>query len=86
MLEKERKFFDRKKAELIDDHLGKFVVIKENEMIGVFNTIEEAMSDGARRFGLSPFLVRQINNTVDNEVNIPALSLGILNANSTRPI
>lgn len=86
MLEKERKFFDRKKAELIDEHLGKFVLIKENELVGVFNTIEETLSEGARRFGLSPFLVRQVNNSVENEINIPALSLGILNANSTRPI
>lgn len=86
MLEKERKFFDRKKAEFIGDHLGRFVLIREDKLVGVFNTIEEAMSEGARRFGLSPFLVRQVSNLVENEINIPALSLGILNANSTRPI
>lgn len=86
MLEKERKFFDRKKAELIAEHLGKFVLVKENKLVGVFNTIEEAMSEGARQFGLSTFLVRQVSNSVENEINIPALSLGILNANSTRSI
>ena len=86
MLEKERKYFDRKKAEFIAEYLGKFVLIKENKLIGVFNTVEDALSDGARRFGLSPFLVRQVSNSVETEINIPALSLGILNANSTRPI
>ena len=86
MLDKEREFFDRKKADLINEHLGKFVLIKESKLIGVFNTIEDAMSEGARLYGLSPFLVRHVNNTVENEVNIPALSLGILNANSTRPV
>jgi hypothetical protein len=86
MLEKERECFDLKKPELLEDHRGKFVLIKEDDLVGVFNTIEEAMSEGARLFGLQPFLVRQINNAVEEEINIPALNLGILNANSTRPI
>ena len=47
MLEKERKFFEQKKEQLIADHLGKFVLIKEEDLIGSFNTIEEAVTEGA---------------------------------------
>ncbi|MEJ7624212.1 MAG: hypothetical protein WKF34_09485 [Pyrinomonadaceae bacterium] len=86
MLEKERRFFEKKKTELVDEHLGQFVLIRESKLIGIFNTIEEALAEGARQFGLSPFLVRQITNSAKAEINIPALALGILNANSTRPI
>ena len=86
MLEKERKFFDKNKAKLVAEHVGKFVLVKDSILIGVFNTIEEAISEGARRFGLQSFLVRQVNEAPTPEINIPALTLGILNANSTRPI
>lgn len=86
MLEKERQYFSDHHAELISRYLGKFVVIKEEEVVGAFNTIEEALAEGARRFGLEPFLVRQVTTAEEKEINIPALTLGILRANSSRPI
>jgi len=86
MLDKERKLYKKKHSELVKTSLGKFVLIKGEELIGVFNTIEEAISEGARRFGLQSFLVREIKHEIETTVNIPALSLGILSANSTRPV
>lgn len=86
MLDRERKYFSKNKAELVASHLGKFVVIKGLELVGAFNTVEEAIGEGARRFGLEPFLVRLVAVADEGEVHIPALSLGILNANSTRSV
>ena len=86
MLERERKYFERKRAELAERHLGKFVLIRESKLLGVFNTVEEAMAEGARRFGLEPFLVRQIVENAESEIHIPALTLGILSADSTRSV
>ena len=86
MLEKERKFYDEKLDELVSQHVGQFVLIKEEELIGVYNKIEEALAEGARRFGMQPFLVRQISKTSETEVNIPALTIGILRADSPRSV
>ena len=86
MLDQEREFFDEIRAELVDKHLMKFVLIKEKNLIGTYNTIGEALSEGARRFALGPFLVRQVLNSAPEPLYIPALSLGILNANSTRSV
>lgn len=86
MLETERKFFDEHKAEFVEKYLERFVLVKDDELIGVFNTIEEAISEGARQFGLSSFLVRQVSNELESEIYIPALSLGLLNADSTRSV
>ena len=86
MLEKERQYFSEHLAELVSQHLGKFVVIKDDELIGTFNTIEDALAEGAGRFGLTPFLVRQVTTAEEKEINIPALTLGILRADSSRPI
>ncbi|MGI9168348.1 MAG: hypothetical protein ACR2G5_18525 [Pyrinomonadaceae bacterium] len=81
MLEKERQFYADRLAEWLSRFPGKFVVVKGQELLGVFDTVEEALAEGARRFALEPFLVRRVQPTQD-EVNIPALSLGILIANT----
>ena len=86
MLDKERQYFADHLAELLSQHLGQFVVVKDDELIGAFNTIEEALAEGARRFGLKPFLVRQVSAANEKEINIPALTLGLLRADSSRPV
>ena len=86
MLEKERQYFSDHSAELRERYLGKFVVIKDDQLIGAFNTIEEGLSEAARRFGLEPFLVREVIATEEKEINIPALTLGLLRADSSRQI
>ncbi len=84
MLEQEILFYNTHLKELVTSDLGKYVLIKNNELIGKFNTFDDALSEGARRFGLVPFLIRQIQ-TDQEEINIPALTLGILNADITYP-
>lgn len=79
-LDKELKFFETKKGDLVRVHPGKFVLIKGHELLGVFDTADAAVSEGARRFGADSFLVRQINASEEN-VYIPALALGLLYAN-----
>lgn len=86
MLEKERKYFSEHHADLLSRYPGKFALVKDDELIGTFNTIEEALAEGARRFGLQALLVRQIAATEEKEINIPALTIGILRADSSRPI
>ncbi len=86
MLDEERKLYKEKHDELVKTSFGKFVLIKGSEIIGVFNTIEEGISEGARRFGLQSFLVREIRQEVETTVDIPALTLGILSADSTRSV
>lgn len=86
MLDNERKTFEEKREELVAQSLGKFVLIKDSNVIGVYNTIEEALSEGARRFTKEPFLARRIAPKADREINIPALTLGILRANSTHTV
>jgi hypothetical protein len=41
-------------------HPGKFVVIHQEEIAGVFGTYADAVRAGYERFGLDPFLVKQI--------------------------
>lgn len=84
VLEKERKYFETNRKQWVALHPGKFVLVKGEELIGVFDKPEDALAEGARRFGLDSFLVRQVKEA-EELIYIPALTLGILRADSTRP-
>lgn len=82
MLEEERSFYEEKHREWLQHYAGKFALVKGRELVGVFDTSEAALAEGARRFGLTPFLVRPVL-AVQEEIHIPALTLGLLRADLT---
>jgi hypothetical protein len=81
MLETERKYYDAHKAEWLRTHAGRFVVVKDEQLIGVYDTLDEALQAGAAEFGLVPFLVRRVGEG-EQTVTVPALTLGLLGAHS----
>lgn len=79
MLETEIKFFRKNQEDWIKKYPGKFVLVKGEKLIGVYTSEDEALAEGARHFGLTSFLIRNVNDD-DRVVHIPALTLGIINA------
>ena len=61
-LEKEMETYKRKLPELTAS-AGKYALIHGDDFIDVFASYEDAIKDGYRRFGLAPFLVKQIQAT-----------------------
>lgn len=78
-LQEELETYARLEEELKKSAPGKFVVIKGSEIVGTFDTLELALTEATRRFGLEPYLVRQIGEQVE-QLNIPALTLGLIGA------
>lgn len=85
MLERERNFFEQHRQEWCSKYPSKIVLIKGEELVGIFDRHEDALSEGARRFGIESFLVRRVEEK-EELVYIPALTLGILRANSTHSV
>jgi hypothetical protein len=79
-LQTEREFFKANQSEWMKTHNGKFVLIKGSSLVGVFDSPENAVSDGLKRFGSESFLVRGVGET-DEALRIPALMFGLFNAN-----
>jgi hypothetical protein len=77
MLDKEREYYGAHLTEWQQSHPGKFVVVKDDQVLGFFDTLDEALSAGGARFGLSSFLVRRVGEQQET-VDIPALTLGLL--------
>ena len=60
MLRTELETYGAQKNELIGKSKGKFALVKDDHVIGVFDTKIDAIRQGYDRFGNVPFLVKQI--------------------------
>ena len=78
-LEQEIATFERLKAQLVENHSGKFALIKGEEFIDAFDTPDNAYQEGIRRFGREPFLVKRISATEEVYRN-QALFSGLMHA------
>jgi len=83
MLETELNYLNTHREELLRLYGGKILVIKGEEVSGAFDTMDEALKDAATKHGLTNVLIRR---PADGQVavSIPALTLGILNADNAR--
>jgi hypothetical protein len=59
-LKAEIETYNRNKQRLVAQGDGKFVVIQGCDIAGVWDTYEDALQAGYEKFGLTPFLVKQI--------------------------
>jgi hypothetical protein len=59
-LERELETYKAKLPEL-KRHEGKFVLIHESDVIDTFSSYDDALKEGYKRFGLKPFLVKEIH-------------------------
>ncbi len=81
ILEQELAYYNQHRADLLSKYEGKFLLIKGSELVGSFENAEAAYQEGLRRFGNTPFLIKQVLREERVE-HIPALTLGIVHASS----
>ena len=80
VLKKELQHFEKVKADLLKTNQGQFALIKGEELLGTFSTMEEAYKQGMDRFGVEPFLIKQIVE-IEEKQKIPALTSYLIHAN-----
>lgn len=84
MLEQERDFFRSHCEEWNEDHYGDYALVKGRELIGFYDEETDALAEGARRFGEDDFLVRRVDGAKQQQVRVPALTLGILQSDDSQ--
>jgi hypothetical protein len=59
-LDTEIAVYDAKRQELEASHMGKWVLVHESELIGIFDSFQGAAENAVRKFGRGPYLIRQV--------------------------
>ena len=52
--------YENLQSTLEADHFSKWVVMYDEELIGTYETFEEAADDAVGKFGRGPYLIRQV--------------------------
>jgi hypothetical protein len=52
--------YEMMRADLESAHLGKWALVHDRKLIGVFDAFERAAETAVREFGRGPYLIRQI--------------------------
>lgn len=60
VLDLELQTYQKHKEELLEKEAGRFVLIKDDKIIAVFDTERDAIEQGRRELGNVPFLVEEI--------------------------
>ena len=76
LLDLESATYEKHKDELLGKSEGKFVLIHEEQILGVFDSEGDAIAQGFEKLGNVPFLVKQILK-VDVPQNFVTNLLGI---------
>jgi hypothetical protein len=79
MLETELKYLQTHREDLAKRYPGRFLVIKGEEVTGVYETREAALTGAVEKHGLTNVLIRRAEDS-DELISIPALAFGLINA------
>ena len=60
-LAEESRTYEANVEQWAEEHAGEFVLIRGTEVVGFFETNEQALSEGYSRFGVAPFFVKQVS-------------------------
>jgi hypothetical protein len=60
ILDQEIAAYDAMRSDLENHHMGEWVVISGNKLIGVFSSFDVAANDAVQKFGRGPYLIRQV--------------------------
>lgn len=60
-LEREMETFNRKLPELKAENEGRFALVHQDEVVDIFSSYDDAIKAGYAKFGLTPFMVKQIH-------------------------
>jgi hypothetical protein len=79
-LETEIKHFESHKDEWLEHYQNKYALVKGEQLIDTFDTIEAAYRAGVEKFKTEPFLIRKIQKEEPVQY-FSSLTPGITNAN-----
>ncbi len=77
LLDEEIETFKKNKENLLQDHLGKYVLIKKDKIIGTFFDKRDAINQGYKRFPNQEFLVKEIQEC-DEEIKLSNYGVKVL--------
>jgi hypothetical protein len=68
-LDQEIAAYDAMSADLEAQHMGKWALVRDRKLVGIYDSFEKAAEEAVSRFGRGPYLIRQVGAP---KVTLPA--------------
>jgi hypothetical protein len=68
-LEVEISAYDSMREKLEAEHMGKWVLLHDRQLVGVYDSFDVAAEEAVKRFGGGPYLIRQVGAP---QITLPA--------------
>jgi hypothetical protein len=68
MLEREYEFYENNKSEIREKYLGKQIVIVGNEIIGVYDDLDEAYMETIKAYTPGTFMIHDVPVDIEDEI------------------
>jgi hypothetical protein len=68
MLEKEFEFYENNKSEIREKHLGKQIVIVEDQIIGIYDDMDNAFQETIRTYKPGTFMIHDVPMNIEDEI------------------
>jgi hypothetical protein len=52
--------YDSMREQLEGEHMGKWVLVHDRQLVGVYDSFDAAAQEAVKRFGSGPYLIRQV--------------------------
>ena len=59
-IDKELTAYERMRADFEAHHMGEWVVLHDEKLVGVYPSFDAAAQDAVARFGRGPYLIKQV--------------------------
>lgn len=59
-LDREIAAYDKLRADLENQHMGDWIIVFDEKLIGVFSSFDDAAKEAVQKFGRGPYLIRQV--------------------------
>ena len=76
LLDAELQTYEKNRKSLLGSAEGKFVLIKGDQIVGVYESKMDAINQGYRQLGHVPFLVKQVLK-IETPLNLMSSLLGV---------
>ncbi len=63
--------YERMQSDLEQEHMGKWVVVHDEQLIGAYEGYWDAYAVAARRFGRGPYLLREVGVDMSSPSWVP---------------
>lgn len=55
--------YEKMRSELEANHVSKWVIVHNCELVGIYDSLESAAEEAVKKFGRGPYLIRQVGSS-----------------------